>query len=294
MKKSFYFYTSIALTIILGLVIGNYIFGWTTPTANPPSSNLPRPIDTGSSKQPKEGYLAVGTTTTPAYPLEVIGTMQVWGQLISKVASGTAPFMVDSPTKVANLNVDLLDGYDSSDLLGGGTVWGFSAPPGNCAPYQDCDGDGHSAFTGDCDETCATCYVGNTAYTTSPDGKDQDCDGIIDEIGEVICTPSYGSATLYGYDTSCVWQAGGSYIYSTISSPPQDTTHCTPTGAACSAYTGGWGHCTYTEHASNNLGSDRIGCDGRTWASNYNIGPVGIYTFICRPMTGCATTVTYQ
>jgi len=121
MKKSFYFYTSIALTIILGLVIGNYIFGWTIPTANPPSSNLPAPINTGSSKQPKEGYLAVGTTTTPNYPLEVAGTMQVWGQLISKVASGIAPFVVDSQTKVANLNVDLLDGYDSADLLGGDT-----------------------------------------------------------------------------------------------------------------------------------------------------------------------------
>jgi hypothetical protein len=34
------------------------------------------------------------------------------GQLTSTVATGTAPFVVASPTKVANLNADLLDGGD--------------------------------------------------------------------------------------------------------------------------------------------------------------------------------------
>jgi len=113
------FYTSLSLLIILFLVISGYVFGWTTPNANPPSSNLPSPINTGSSNQPKSGFLAVGTTTTPEYPLEVGNQLRVWGQLISKVASGTAPFIIDSPTKVANLNADTLDGYDSADLLGG-------------------------------------------------------------------------------------------------------------------------------------------------------------------------------
>ncbi len=117
MKKSFYFYTSIALSIILGLVIGNYIFGWTTPLANPPSSNLSAPINTGASNQSKSGYLAVGTSTTPTYPLEVGNQLRVWGQLISKVASGTTPFVVDSTTKVDNLNADYLDGYHAADLL---------------------------------------------------------------------------------------------------------------------------------------------------------------------------------
>ena len=38
------------------------------------------------------------------------------GTITSTVASGTAPFTVTSSTKVVNLNADLLDGYDSSDL----------------------------------------------------------------------------------------------------------------------------------------------------------------------------------
>jgi len=119
MKNSYYFYTTFGLLILLGLIISGYIFGWTVPSTTPPGGNLAAPINTGSTNQAKTGYLAVGTSTTPTYPLEVGNQLRVWGQLISKVASGTAPFVIDSPTKVTNLNVDLLDGYDSSDLLGG-------------------------------------------------------------------------------------------------------------------------------------------------------------------------------
>lgn len=71
------FYTSLSLAIILFLVVSVYVFGWTAPTANPPSSNLPAPINTGSDKQPKSGFLAVGTTTTPEYPLDVAGVLRV-------------------------------------------------------------------------------------------------------------------------------------------------------------------------------------------------------------------------
>ncbi len=297
MKKSFYFYTSIALLIILGLVIGNYIFGWTIPTANPPLSNLPRPIDTGSSKQPKEGYLAIGTTTTPAYPLEVVGTMQVWGQLISKVASGTAPLVVTSPTKVANLNVDLLDGYDSSDLLGGGTVWGFSAPPGNCAPYNDCDGDGKTAFTGDCDESCPTCFVGSTANPTSPDGKDQDCDGTIDENDGVLCTASYSStATKFGYNSSCVWAYNEAYPYSSAGTPPPtDTSHCVADGTTCTAWSGGWTNCTSNSTTIALDIASTITCGGTTWydRAGTQSDPSGSY-FKCKQMTGCTKTNYYH
>lgn len=41
---------------------------------------------------------------------------------VSNVATGTAPFTVSSTTKVANLNVDLLDGYDSSQSAVANTV----------------------------------------------------------------------------------------------------------------------------------------------------------------------------
>jgi len=295
MKKSYYFYTTFGLLILLGLIISGYIFGWTVPSTTPPGGNVAPPINTGSTNQAKTGYLAVGTSTTPTYPLEVGNQLRVWGQLISKVASGTAPFVVDSPTKVTNLNADLLDGYDSSDLLGGGTVWGFSAPPGNCPPYDDCDGDGHTAFTGDCDETCPTCYVGSTAYTTSPDGKDQDCDGIIDEATPV-CTPSYGSQVTFGYNgSSCGWVSSGSYAYTdSTASAPSDTSHCTPTGSGCTAYSGGWGNCT---RQTTTLYADsfipNVTCAGKVWYGGYTNTGTLLYYYKCQPMTGCTTSYKY-
>jgi len=298
MGKSSSFYISIALAIILGLVVANYIFGWTTPSANPPSSNLPAPLNTGSSNQSKEGYLAVGTSTAPEYPLEVGNQLRVWGQIISKVASGTAPFVVDSPTVVANLNVDKLDGYDAADLSAGGdTIWGYSAPPGDCAPYNDCDGDGYTAFTGDCDESCDTCYVGSTAYTTSPDGKDQDCDGEIDEISDVICTPTYGDYVYFGYDSGCNWVKNGSYMYvSTGVDAPQDTQHCIPDTASCTEYAGGWGLCSASVGSFKRPYGSYVRCGGSFWyndLSGYNCEDCYAF-YSCKPMTGCATSLHYQ
>lgn len=46
-----------------------------------------------------------------------IGTASFNGVVTSTVAAGTAPFIVASDTKVANLNAEKLDGYDSSDFF---------------------------------------------------------------------------------------------------------------------------------------------------------------------------------
>ena len=74
---------------------------------------------------------------------------------------------------------------------------------GTCLPsYCDEDNDTHfttsvaqcssgrfqSTVGDDCNDSCLTCYPGSTAYTSSPDGYDQDCDGSIDET---LCTNPY-------------------------------------------------------------------------------------------------------
>jgi hypothetical protein len=46
----------------------------------------------------------------------------VTGQLISTVATGTAPFSVASTTKVTNLNADTVDGYDTATAATANTV----------------------------------------------------------------------------------------------------------------------------------------------------------------------------
>lgn len=56
------------------------------------------------------------TLTTLAANAITTGTLSASGQITSTVATGTAPFVIASTTKVANLNVDLLDGLDSTDF----------------------------------------------------------------------------------------------------------------------------------------------------------------------------------
>ncbi len=60
--------------------------------------------------------LGIGTIE-PGELLDVQGgDIRTSGQLISTTSSGTAPLIVSSDTKVTNLNVDELDGIDSSDF----------------------------------------------------------------------------------------------------------------------------------------------------------------------------------
>jgi hypothetical protein len=82
--------------LVLGtLTLGSIAFGWTAPSFAPPSGNVAAPLNAGATSQTKSGNLTVA-------------------QLTSSASSGTAPLVVTSQTKVANLNADLLDGLDAS------------------------------------------------------------------------------------------------------------------------------------------------------------------------------------
>ena len=121
---------------------------------------------------------------------------------------------------------------------------------GDCTYYCDEDNDGHytetlvlcpsgrtSASAGDdCDDDCATCYPGSTSYTSSPDGKDQDCDGTIDEY-TTTCSGAWSTTKVeFGVNTSCAILKGGSYKWCytrccTFSDTAAPT--CTPSGTTC-------------------------------------------------------------
>jgi len=71
---------------------------------------------------------------------------------------------------------------------------------GVCCPiWKDCDLDGKTWGSGDCDESCVTCFVGGTGLTTA-DGKDQDCNGLVDDIKEV---PILNSASGLSCNAKC-------------------------------------------------------------------------------------------
>ena len=63
-----------------------------------------------------------GTSVDIDNNLNVDGTATVDGQIISNLATGTAPLSISSTTKVANLNVDLLDGMTTATANTASTV----------------------------------------------------------------------------------------------------------------------------------------------------------------------------
>ncbi len=73
--------------------------------------------DSESFRMDFAGNVGIGVAT-PGAKLDVLGgSIRTNNQLISTIATGTAPLAVSSTTKVTNLNADLLDGNDSSYYL---------------------------------------------------------------------------------------------------------------------------------------------------------------------------------
>ena len=62
------------------------------------------------------GNIGIGTTDSGT-KLDVNGSIRTNNQLVSTVATGTAPLSVTSTTKVANLNAEQVDGYDFNQDL---------------------------------------------------------------------------------------------------------------------------------------------------------------------------------
>ena len=87
-QKNLYFYTNLLAWGLVLLLIGNYVFGWTTPTATPPSSNLPAPINAGPDSQTKAGNLTIeGNLTTGSFKMAAEADA---GKVLTTDASGIA------------------------------------------------------------------------------------------------------------------------------------------------------------------------------------------------------------
>lgn len=84
-----------------------------------PSMGRLYPLSTAFNVQPG-GNVGIGTAA-PGEELDVVGDVRLSGQLRSTLPAGTAPLSVASPTKVVNLNSDLLDGIDASGFSQLGT-----------------------------------------------------------------------------------------------------------------------------------------------------------------------------
>ena len=138
-------------------------------------------------------------------------------------------------------------------------------PP--CPIFMDCDGDGHYWFKGeDCDENCPTCYVGSKFYTEFPDGRDQDCDGLIDD--NIECIPQFGSSKTFGYDSNCNFTSNTNYTLineGEVGEIPIDEIHCQKRWGECTDYQGGFGNCTVNKTPGYFVKSNGVVCGGGIW-----------------------------
>jgi len=144
----------------------------------------------------------------------------------------------------------------------------------------------------DCDDDCVTCYPGSTAYTTSPDGKDQNCIGGVDESDTgycTACTSNLGSSVIFGYNGSCVLSSSGTYIYTedAIDTPPS-TAECSCNVKTCT-YSGE--SCVRNSLAASKSGSN-VSCSAILYYDAYRSSAKTMYYLTCQPVTSCTVTST--
>ena len=161
--------TALAITYTVDLVNGT---GWSLVTPSTVGS-----IPTGYTSETI--VLDVGLVSAE----DVTATRQ----LVSKVASGTAPLVVSSTTAVGNLNADLLDGYHASSFLQA-SANAVSASKLATARTITLSGGvtGSANFDGSANITITTTHADTSTLSGAYTGLNQVVDGVtVDSNGHV-------------------------------------------------------------------------------------------------------------
>jgi hypothetical protein len=122
-----------------------------------------------------------------------------------------------------------LTGYADSDSDGFTLSGGVSVCSGTSLPSTHLSSPSASL---DCNDSCSTCYPGSASFTPSPDGRDQDCDAVIDENdspGAKQCVmsggnPDVGYVTQRAMNSTCSSYCGSFGGSVTPSGSPSDVT----------------------------------------------------------------------
>ncbi|MFH1714093.1 MAG: hypothetical protein ABH831_00645 [Candidatus Nealsonbacteria bacterium] len=261
---------------------------WQDPSQGPPEGNVGAPLNVSNIPQTKEGPLTIANGGGDALILRNGGDLNIYnadnsgsallytdndGELITPGNLKVGSVVLRGDSSISdNLNADRIDDYHAADLLAGGIVGGCAGglcetPPVGYHIDYDWDGDLFTARGGDCDETCPLCYPKSQAVVSIPDGKDQDCDGIIDEAIDATLLKTCDSGDIQTdkkiLDSACnVWcqdreRTGGTvnceYTYYTSNPYIRQVTFswdsCTLTSGGSNAWPGTW--CVITDDPEN-------------------------------------------
>lgn len=140
-------------------------------------------------------------------------TLTASGQITSSLATGTAPFVIASTTKVANLNVDLLDG---TDWNAPGAIGGITPGPGSFTTLN-----ASGAFVGGTTGKVATTFgVGNATPAATGSGisfpatASASVDAnTLDDYEEGTWTPSVGGSATYTTQDGTYTKTGRSVAF---------------------------------------------------------------------------------
>ncbi|MFA5459798.1 MAG: hypothetical protein WC283_00445 [Candidatus Paceibacterota bacterium] len=141
MKKNIYFYTNLLAWALVFFLAGNYVFGWTTPSQNPPAGNITPSFSqwttSGSNIYYNTGNVGIGTTS-PGAKLEVAGNIKITGgspgsgKVLTSDASGLASWSAPSSNTPPG-GIIMYSGAWNFDAtgLGTGSLAGWALCNGN-------------------------------------------------------------------------------------------------------------------------------------------------------------------
>jgi len=269
-QKNLYFYTNLLAWGLVLFLIGNYVFGWTTPTATPPSSNLPAPINVGSLEQTKtgnliiEGVLRLGQFTTANAPSGTEGALYFdttenkmklyssaawadlgggWDGIIPNYTTAQRDAL--SPSKgmmIYNTDYDQIQIYT---VLAWSGITGNKALAIECASAMDCASgfcvDG-VCCDGSCANVCEACNLVGTVGTCTVRPADDDggcaicktCDG----VSNTVCKNYVNNTQDTGCTNTCTaCQSGICGAATTGTDPGDKMANMTCTITSSCAYT---------------------------------------------------------
>lgn len=200
--------------LVICFSIAFYIVAWQEPSQTAPDSNVAAPVNTGSQPQAKAGRI----TATEFYDYNDS----------NYYLNPSGESKVDSFKDKIKINEGATY-FDALEICNFGTC---------CPPWKDCDLD-YTAYAGtplpqtlasgyvitadsiksfnprglrDCDEGNTSIFEKSLNGTASPDGKDNDCDGAVDELDQkyyISLKSLYGTGNLGGRSGADSWCGGG-------------------------------------------------------------------------------------